>query len=144
MSGSAGSISEDDLPRLLMVARDLVDFERNILEDPQVGSRGLAFVQANPELILSRIISHLMKLFDVKTIDGVLPRVNEVYIQQAECKNGLNVLRSVLGLGEGTVFAVLTCAFLPLRERRALWFVDADDPKTEVQHFWRAPTGSGK
>ena len=77
------------------------------MEDPQVGSRGLAFVQANPELILSRIISHLMKLFDVKTIDGVLPRVNEVYIQQAESKNGLNVLRSVLGLGEWTALLSL-------------------------------------
>ena len=48
-----------------------------------------------------------MKLFDVKTIDGVLPRVNEVYIQQAESKNGLNVLRSVLGLGEWTALLSL-------------------------------------
>lgn len=47
---------------------------------------------------MKSIIAHFQKLFDVNSIEGIFPRMNEVYMYLGESHNLLNNLRDILGL----------------------------------------------
>lgn len=49
---------------------------------------------------LSSMVSHFGKLFDVASLSGVYPRMNEVYTRLGEMTNMTRNLREVLGLGD--------------------------------------------
>ena len=49
---------------------------------------------------LKSIVAHFQKLFDITSIGGVFPRMNEVYMQLGESYNAMNNMREFLGLGK--------------------------------------------
>ncbi|KAM4024761.1 centrosomal protein of 70 kDa [Anomaloglossus baeobatrachus] len=49
--------------------------------------------------VLQALVSHFQKLFDVSSLSGVFPRMNEVYTKVGEMGNALKTLRCLLGLG---------------------------------------------
>lgn len=53
---------------------------------------------------MKSIIAHFQKLFDVNSIEGIFPRMNEVYMYLGESHNLLNNLRDILSLGENPFF----------------------------------------
>lgn len=48
---------------------------------------------------LSCMVSHFQTLFDVKSLQGVYPRMNELYTRLGEATNAMRNLRDVLELG---------------------------------------------
>lgn len=46
------------------------------------------------------MVSHFQKLFDVTSLSGVFPRMNEVYTRLGEMSNMTRNLRDVLELGD--------------------------------------------
>lgn len=46
------------------------------------------------------MVAHFQKLFDVTSLSGVYPRMNEVYTRLGEMTNMTRNLRDVLELGE--------------------------------------------
>uniref|UniRef100_A0A8C7Y059 Centrosomal protein of 70 kDa n=1 Tax=Oryzias sinensis TaxID=183150 RepID=A0A8C7Y059_9TELE len=60
---------------------------------------------------LSAIVSHFQKLFDVTSLRGVYPRMNEVYTRLAEMTNAMRNLKEALDLGSSDpVRPVSTCS----------------------------------
>ena len=57
-------------------------------------------VAAASQRELAAVMAHVMRLFDVATWGGVLPRMNSVYTKLGETHNVMRTLRDVLGLGE--------------------------------------------
>ena len=55
-----------------------------------------------PDAIVSKIVKHFQLLFDVRGVEGVLPRMNEVYLLMNESVHFLRALRSVVGLEENS------------------------------------------
>lgn len=49
---------------------------------------------------LSSMVSHFQKLFDVTSLSGVYPRMNEVYTRLGEMTNMMRNLQDVLELGD--------------------------------------------
>lgn len=49
---------------------------------------------------LGSMVSHFQKLFDVSSLSGVYPRMNEVYSRPEEMRNIMRNLRDVLQLGK--------------------------------------------
>lgn len=49
---------------------------------------------------LGSMVSHFQKLFDVSSLSGVYPRMNEVYSRLEEMRNIMRNLRDVLQLGK--------------------------------------------
>ncbi|XP_042339299.1 centrosomal protein of 70 kDa-like, partial [Plectropomus leopardus] len=47
---------------------------------------------------LGSMVSHFQKLFDVTSLSGVFPRMNEVYMRLGEMTNAMRNLRDVLDL----------------------------------------------
>ena len=48
---------------------------------------------------LKSIIAHFQKLFDVNTLSGIFPRMNEIYMRLGETYNAMHTLRELLDLG---------------------------------------------
>ncbi|XP_067891247.1 centrosomal protein of 70 kDa isoform X2 [Heterodontus francisci] len=61
---------------------------------------------ASPQT-LEAVVSHFQKLFDVSSLSGVYPRMNEVYYKLGEMSNAMRNLRQVLGLDESIPLSVL-------------------------------------
>lgn len=49
---------------------------------------------------LQAIVSHFQKLFDVHSLNGVYPRMNEVYTRLGEMNNAVRNLQELLELGD--------------------------------------------
>lgn len=48
--------------------------------------------------VLENIVQHFQTLFDVPSVSGVFPRMNDIYTKLGEVHNVLNTLRNLLGL----------------------------------------------
>lgn len=48
--------------------------------------------------LTSKLIQHFQHLFDVPNMEGVLPKMNDLYNKVQECQNAMSALNQVLGL----------------------------------------------
>lgn len=75
-----------------------------MLEDLENRKQGGAVISP---YTLQALVSHFQNLFDVPSLSGVYPRMNEVYSRLGEVTNAMKNLRNILGLddaaGIGTV-----------------------------------------
>ncbi|KAI9979938.1 hypothetical protein PInf_027472 [Phytophthora infestans] len=55
-----------------------------------------------PNVLINQIVRHFSHLFQVKTIDGALPKINEIYLLVNEMKNFVHVIRDLLHLKKDT------------------------------------------
>lgn len=57
---------------------------------------------------LNSMVSHFQTLFDVKSLQGVYPRMNELYTRLGEATNAMRNLRDILELGDPQMDACAT------------------------------------
>lgn len=92
--------------------RELVDLQAEVLQNSAGRSDVLSFIQSRPDLLLNRIIKHLLYIFDVPQVDGLVARLNSVYLQMQEADTFLRAMKLALGRDESaantTVFADLS------------------------------------
>ena len=55
------------------------------------------FFRDKPEELLVRQVAHLQYLFDVPTLEGLLPRMNQAYLSSEEMRNLLAAVKRALG-----------------------------------------------
>ena len=53
---------------------------------------------AGAKVLLHRIVKHFQRLFDVSTLAGMFPKMNELYLFVNEAHNFMTVLKQMLGL----------------------------------------------
>ena len=87
-----------DMEKGLELIRDMCDFQVEIMKHNKSFQSAEKYIHDHPEQLTSRLISHLQYLFQVSALEGLLPRLNQVYIFHEEMKNFLSVMREVLGL----------------------------------------------
>ncbi|KAM8871960.1 centrosomal protein of 70 kDa isoform 2-T2 [Synchiropus picturatus] len=86
----------DGNPAAAVKVEDMVQLVDNMLEHtPQADEKEL--VCPTRHTLLS-MVSHFQKLFDVASISGVFPRMNELYMRLGEVTNAMRNLRDVLQL----------------------------------------------
>ncbi|GIM00811.1 hypothetical protein Vretimale_5731 [Volvox reticuliferus] len=78
--------------------RQLVEAEAMALTARESLAAASQHMAREPEHLLSRLVSHFMRLFDCKSLDGVVPAVNRLYVALNEQRNFINVLASTLDL----------------------------------------------
>ena len=62
------------------VLRDLVDFQIEVLRHKNSFKAAEEFIREHPETMVTRLVSHTQYLFDIKYMEGFLPRMNQVYL----------------------------------------------------------------
>lgn len=83
--------------RTCSLIRDLVDFQAEIFNNEESVRTAATYVRERPEVLVNRIVSHILYVFNIQSIDGILPRLNQVYLFNEEMKNFLEAMRALLG-----------------------------------------------
>jgi hypothetical protein len=110
-----------DPERVLELVRDLVDFQAEVMHHDQSLIYAEDYIRDRPEIVVNRIVSHIQYLFEVKALDGVLPRLNQVYLFVEEMRNFLTTVRSILHAKPGFANeAVVSNAALLIEVQRML------------------------
>ncbi|KAK3734814.1 hypothetical protein QZH41_009693, partial [Actinostola sp. cb2023] len=73
---------------------------------------------------LQSIVAHFQKLFDVTTVSGVFPRMNELYLRVGEVYNAMHAMRELLNLDSSCRAADVVNAVGKLSKARHLLKVD--------------------
>jgi len=92
--------TSDDV--LLDMIADLVELEKKVTMSKICQREADRYLEARPELFLSRVVQHFRYLFNVKTVDGIFPKLNEVYLYCSEMENFARVLGAMVGLDQKT------------------------------------------
>jgi hypothetical protein len=77
---------------------DLVALESQLLARTQSYEAAERALALDPDLLNNRIVLHFQYLFQVKRLEGVFPKMNELYVYCAEVQSVLRALRSVCRL----------------------------------------------
>ena len=67
---------------------------------------------------LKTIVAHFQKLFDLNSIEGIFPRMNEVYMRLGESSNSMANMRDILGLGRDILISQFVTAYMFLNGKR--------------------------
>ncbi|KAE9014370.1 hypothetical protein PR002_g14237 [Phytophthora rubi] len=86
------------LSRAVHIISELVELERSVIHHREIYTQAAAEVERRPNVLINQIVRHFSHLFQVKSIEGVLPKINETYLFVNEMKNFLNVVRDLLHL----------------------------------------------
>ncbi len=100
----------------VQIIRDLVDFEQEVMHNKASLLHAAEFVRDQPAVIVNRIVGHVQYLFEIKSLEGVLPRMNQVYLFTEEMRNFLATVRALLGTNSSA--AVPNSVLLAEIERR--------------------------
>lgn len=103
------------LQQVLNTAGSVPEYVSEIFPDPDTGStplkpvylevwflwHGLFYqvLRSPTRYTLGSMVSHFQRLFDVTSLSGVYPRMNEVYTRLGEMTNTMRNLREILNLG---------------------------------------------
>ena len=83
--------------RACSVIRSLVDFQAEVLNNEDNMQSIISFIKERPDLAVNRIVGHILYVFDIKSVDGILPRMNQLYLFNEEMKNFMAAARALLG-----------------------------------------------
>jgi hypothetical protein len=96
-----------DKTELLSQLRSLCDFQAEVLASEQSRKATDAYLKSRPDIVVNRVVSHIQYLFDVKSIDGILPKLNQVYICNEEMRNFFSTVRLMLKVDSATSYSTL-------------------------------------
>ncbi|CAI5723430.1 unnamed protein product [Peronospora effusa] len=120
------------LSRAIHMVSELVELEKSIMHHREMYTQAAAEVERRPNVLINQIVKHFSHVFQVKNIEGVLPKINEIYLQVNEIKNFLHATRDVLHLRKNT--SLVHCLNV-IKERLQEGAVDAtrfhtDNPRS--------------
>ncbi|KAI9221090.1 hypothetical protein BC828DRAFT_381951 [Blastocladiella britannica] len=110
--GGIGLTSTDSDAELLLLEeiKRLVAYERNMLRVERKHLREGGGADARESAVYQRIVAHFTHLFEVPTVDGVFPKLNELFVFVTEAEAGIARLRDLLGMPDVKPSTVLSRA----------------------------------
>ena len=87
-----------DEAEILRVVAELIRMKQSLLGQQAAFAKAGIKIQAGTDELFSQIVKHFQQLFEVKTVQGVLPKMNEIYVFVNEMENFIQILRPLLGL----------------------------------------------
>jgi len=104
--------------QIVQAVGDLVSLERGMMDHQAAFRAADEYLLNNPDALMARAVSHFQQLFELRSVEGVLPKMNELegvlpkmnelYVYTNEMRNFMQVVRPTLGLGpQASVHACL-------------------------------------
>ncbi|CEG41736.1 uncharacterized protein PHALS_12065 [Plasmopara halstedii] len=90
------------LSRAIQIVAELVELEKSVIHHREIYAQAAVEVERRPNVLINQIVRHFSHLFQVKAIDGVLPKINETYLFINEMKNFSRVIGDLLHLEKNT------------------------------------------
>lgn len=86
------------LEEIVTAIVDLCQLESQLLFQKRSFAEAEKALSLNPEVLNNRIVLHFQYLFQVKRLEGVFPKMNELYVFCSEVTSVLRALRSICRL----------------------------------------------
>eukprot|EP00484_Ammonia_sp_Unknown_P027484 CAMPEP_0197031936 /NCGR_PEP_ID=MMETSP1384-20130603/10753_1 /TAXON_ID=29189 /ORGANISM="Ammonia sp." /LENGTH=949 /DNA_ID=CAMNT_0042461521 /DNA_START=56 /DNA_END=2905 /DNA_ORIENTATION=- len=86
------------LHEMVKQIEELVQSEEYLLSSKKCFDSAEKSLIANPDDLCHRIIRHFEHIFSVKSIEGVFPKMNQIYLELNEMRNLIKTIKSILGL----------------------------------------------
>ena len=80
------------------VIRDMVDFQVDAMKQKNNFVSLQTFIRDNPDEMTNRILSHIQYMFGVQSLEGLIPKLNKIYIFTQELSTFTRSMRDVLGI----------------------------------------------
>jgi len=90
--------SQREVTKAYDIIRGCVDFEAEVLKHKKCFGAAEDFLRQQPDLLVNRQISHIQYLFNIPSIEGIYPRMNQVYLFHEQMSNFLSTCRQALAL----------------------------------------------
>jgi hypothetical protein len=65
-----------NLSRVIASISELVELEKNVVHQKEIYNQATAELKREPNVLINRIISHFSNLFKIKSVEGLLPKIN--------------------------------------------------------------------
>jgi len=82
----------------LLIIKEMCDFEINAFKNKKAFKAGDDYLKQHPEELAVSILNHIMYIFEIKELQGVLPKMNELYIKTQEQINFLTLMKDKMKL----------------------------------------------
>uniref|UniRef100_A0AAV1TRF6 Centrosomal protein of 70 kDa n=1 Tax=Peronospora matthiolae TaxID=2874970 RepID=A0AAV1TRF6_9STRA len=86
------------LSRAVRAVSELVELEKGVIHHRDMYTLAAEEVERRPNDLVNPIVRHFAYLFQVRNIDGILPKMNETYLMVNEMKNFVHAIRGILRL----------------------------------------------
>merc|ERR1712228_486037 len=98
MGMEAMNVQQWALHEIVKQIEELVQSEEYLLSSKQCFSKAQKDLSLNPNDLCNRIIRHFQHIFGIKNIEGVFPKMNQIYLELNEMRNLIKTVKSILGL----------------------------------------------
>lgn len=76
----------------------LVSFQHDMFHSSKCYQDARDFISERPDVMVNSLLSHIQYLFGIHSLEGLLPKMNEVYLFTEEMRNFLTNLRNILSM----------------------------------------------
>ncbi len=77
--------------------REVIDFEQEVLSNPTNLQNVNKHLITRQDIIINRMLNHIQSLFDIQSVDDILPQLNEIYLQYRDFNQFLTLIRRIMG-----------------------------------------------
>ena len=112
-----GAEFSDD--QMVHAVHALVELESKVSVQREAFETADKHLHDQPEVLLNRIVLHFQHLFGVKSVQGMFPKVNELYVFVSEMQNFMRVLRPMVGVARNSSVNACLVRVRQLLEERA-------------------------
>lgn len=92
--------------KAIELVRDMVDFQVEVFHHKKSFRSAEEFIRDQPEAMVNRQMAHIQYLFGIQQLEGLLPRMNQVYLFVEEMRNFMTSAKLSLGLAGSTSDAI--------------------------------------
>jgi myosin heavy subunit len=119
VSASAAGGAPLSFHEILFKIKSLIEFQKEIFRQSENWESAERYLVERPEVLVNSLLEHIRYLFGVSRLEGLIPKLNEVYLFTEEMSNFLMNLRKVFGMKPGIPDAtVITEVYRIVQERR--------------------------
>eukprot|EP00948_MAST-09A_sp_MAST-9A-sp1_P003977 g3977.t1 len=124
-----------DNDTIVNIVEGLVRLEKETFNQREVFDLGDDLLVNKPTIVINRIVNHFKELFDVKHLEGVFPKMNELYLFVTSSKAFRHSLAELLALQPDVSYDVLISVvrklkYLVPRENRRVPQTASSNPKS--------------
>jgi hypothetical protein len=104
-SGGGEAISNQEI---FLRIKSLIEFQKEIFASAKNWDSAERYLVERPEVVVNSIVEHIQYLFGVNRLEGLIPKLNEVYLFTEEMTNFLMSLREMVDMRGAPDATVIT------------------------------------
>jgi hypothetical protein len=103
---------------ILFRIKSLIEFQKEIFTSSKNWESAERYLVERPEVVVNSILEHIQYLFGVNKLEGLIPKLNEIYLFTEEMSNFLISLRKILEMKTAPDATVITEVYRIVQEER--------------------------